>query len=139
MELNQTQLAAFAEEEGLKFEQQNSKHWSDPKKKMKDLQSMRKTGLSAGFNEDELSQVYDSRMLTVLLKASKYDRIMASRPQPVRTNAVKLKPVAPGSGSARQRSNNNQNSGMNAAMKRLNKTGKIEDAAVVFDQIIRRG
>ncbi len=139
VELSQTQLAAFAEEEGLKFEQQNSKHWSDPKKKVKDLQSMRKTGLSAGFNEDELSQVYDSRMLTVLLKASKYDRIMASRPQPVKKASAKQ--VAPGSsgGSARQRSNNNQNSGMNAAMKRLNKTGKIEDAAVVFDQIIRRG
>ena len=134
-ESNATQLAAFAEEESAKFEAENRKNWSDPAKKVKDLQSMRRTGLSAGFSEEELSQVYDSRMLQVLLKASKYDRMMASRPKPV-VRQPSAKPIPPGTGSAKQRT---VQKGVSTAMKRLNKTGRIEDAAVVFDQIIARG
>lgn len=130
---NMAQTAAFAEEEGAKFEQMNRKNWSDPKKKAKDLHSMRKTGLSAGFTEDELSQVYDSRMLMVLLKASKYDRMMAAKPKPiVRPNG---KPIPPGAGNVRQRT---AQKGATSAMKRLNRTGSVEDAAVVFDHIIAR-
>jgi len=133
-QLNQTQLAAFAEEESQKFEQENRKNWSDPKRKAKDLHSMRKTGLSSGFTEEELSQVYDSRMLKVLLKASKYDRMMAAKPKPfVRAQA---KPIPPGAGSAKQRT---AQRGDSSAMKRLNRTGSLEDAAEVFTQIIARG
>jgi len=135
MESNQTQLAAFAEEESAKFEMANRKNWSDPKKKAKDLQSMRKTGLSTGFTEEELSQVYDSRMLQVLLKASKYDRMMAAKPKPV-VRQPQGKPIAPGAGSAKQRT---AQKGVSSAMKRLNRTGSLTDAAVVFDQLIARG
>jgi hypothetical protein len=134
MESDQNQLAAFAEEENTKFETINRKTWADPKKKAKDLQSMRKTGLMTGFTEEELSQVYDSRMLMVLLKASKYDRMMAAKPKPViRPNG---KPIPPGTGSARQRT---VQKGPSSAMKRLNRTGSLEDAAVVFDQILAKG
>jgi hypothetical protein len=132
---NQTQLAAFAEEESAKFEAANRKTWSDPKKKAKDLQSMRKTGLSSGFSEEELSQVYDSRMLQVLLKASKYDRMMAAKPKPV-IRQPQGKPIPPGTGSAKSRT---VHKGVNQAMKRLSRTGSMEDAAVVFDQILARG
>jgi hypothetical protein len=133
-ESNTAQLAAFAEEEAGKFEAANRKQWTDPKKKAKDLTSMRKTGLASGFTEEELSQVYDSRMLQVLLKASKYDRMMAAKPKPVVKQSSK--PISPGAGSARQRT---AHKGVSSAMKRLNRTGSIEDAAVVFDQIIARG
>jgi hypothetical protein len=95
---------------------------------------MRRTALSQGFSEDEISQVYDSRMLQVLLKASKYDRMMASRPKPV-VNLKGKRPVPSGGGSARARP---AQKGLSTAMKRLNQTGKIEDAALVFDNIIRR-
>jgi len=133
-EHNANQLAAFAEEESAKFEQANRKHWTDPKRKAKDLQSMRKTGLSSGFTEEELSQVYDSRMLMVLLKASKYDRMMAAKPKPVIRQQAK--PIPPGAGSVKQRT---AQKGVSSAMKRLNRTGSVEDAAVVMDQIIARG
>jgi hypothetical protein len=133
-ESNHAQLAAFAEEEAGKFEADNRKTWTDPAKKAKDLQSMRKTALATGFSEEELSQVYDSRMLKILLKASKYDRMMAAKPKPVvRTSA---KPIPPGTGSARQRT---VQRGVTSAMKRLNRTGSVDDAAVVFDQIIAKG
>jgi hypothetical protein len=127
------QLQAFAEEENVKFESMNRKQWTDPKRKVKDLHSMRRTGLTAGFTEEELSQVYDSRMLQVLLKASKYDRMMAAKPKPV--VRPQGKPITPGAGSAKSRT---AQSGVTSAMKRLNKTGSIDDAAVVFDQIIAR-
>lgn len=134
-ESNQTQLAAFAEEEAARFEAANRKNWSDPKKKAKDLKSMRQTGLSSGFTEEELSQVYDSRMLQVLLKASKYDRMMAAKPKPV-VRQPQGKPVAPGAGSAKSRT---AQKGVSSAMKRLNRTGRLDDAAVVFDQLLARG
>lgn len=135
VESNHAQLRAFAEEEGQKFESMNRKNWTDPNKKAKDLSSMRKTALATGFTEEELSQVYDSRMLTVLLKASKYDRMMAAKPKPV-VRMPQGKPIPPGAGSAKQRT---AQKGVSQAMKRLNRTGSIEDAAVVFDQIIAKG
>ena len=132
---DRVQLETFVDEETRKFDQKNIKNWAtDPKKKAKDLQAMRRTALGEGFTEDEISKVYDSRMLMVLLKASKFDRIMASRPKPVQS--VRAKPVAPGTGSARQRT---VHRGVSSAMKRLNKSGSVEDAAVVMDEIIRRG
>jgi hypothetical protein len=73
-------------------------------------------------------------MLQVLLKASKYDRMMAAKPKPF--IRPKGKPIPPGAGSAKQRT---AQKGVTSAMKRLNRTGSIEDAAVVFDQIIQRG
>jgi len=134
-ESDRVQVQAFAEAESAKFNNMNSKNWAtDPKKKGKDLQAMRRTALTHGFSEDEISQVYDSRMLMVLLKASKYDRMMAARPKPVVRN--RSKPIAPGAGSAKQRT---AQRGVSSAMKRLNKTGSIQDAAMVFDEIIRRG
>src|SRR4029450_5169565 len=112
-----------------------TKYWAtDPKRKEKDLQAMRRTALTHGFSEDELSQVYDSRMLMVLLKASKFDRIMASRPKPVKqTNGVRPVPTTGGKTRTRVASREFQ-----SASKSLAKTGSIEDAAVVFDNIISR-
>jgi len=134
VESDQVQLQTFAESETRKFDQANSRNWAtDPKRKGKDLQAMRRTALGLGFTEDEISQVYDSRMLMVLLKASKFDRMMASKPQPV---AKTTKPIAPGAGSVKQRT---AQRGVSSAMKRLNKTGSIDDAAIVMDEIIRRG
>jgi hypothetical protein len=134
-ESDRIQTSTFAEAEARKFDQANSKNWAtDPKKKGKDLQAMRRTALTQGFSEEEISQVYDSRMLMVLLKASKYDRMMAAKPKPVPT--VRNKPIAPGTGSAKSRT---VHRGVSSAMKRLNRSGSIEDAAVVMDELIRRG
>lgn len=128
------QVSAFAEAEARKFDSQNAKYWSaDPKRKAKDLNAMRRTALTHGFSEEEISQVYDSRMLQILLKASKYDRIVASRPKPVTT--LKGKPVPSGTGSARTRKSNGQ---FSTAMKTLHKTGRVQDAALVFDEILKR-
>ena len=127
------QTRAYAQAESRRFDQLNAKQWAaDPKRKGKDLNAMRRTALSQGFSEEEISQVYDSRMLQILLKASRYDRMIASRPKAVIRTKGK-RPVQSGSGPARTKV---PQKGINAAMKRLNQTGHIEDAAVVFDHLI---
>ena len=51
--------------------------------------------MSAGFSEQEVATVYDSRMLSVLRKASRYDRLMAAKPRAVVPG--KGKTLTPGS------------------------------------------
>lgn len=134
-ENNAIQVAGYAKEESRRFDNLNAKSWAtDPTRKFKDLKAMRRTALSQGFSEEEVGQVFDSRMLQVLLKASRYDRIMASKPKPVRA-AGGGKQISGGGGSARSKVNGQ---GMTTAMKRLNKSGHVEDAALVFDAIIGR-
>jgi hypothetical protein len=132
-EHEQAQLRTYAEQESLRFARVNQKNWgTDPKKKAKDLQSMRRTALQEGFSEDEINQVFDSRMLMVLLKASKYDRMIAARPKPI-ARQVAGKAVTPGPGNKRT-----GRKGLTVAMKTLARTGNVHDAAPVFDEIIRR-
>lgn len=132
------QLKGYVEDETKRFDSKNAKQWAaDPKRKGKDLQAMRRTAISEGFTEEEVSQVYDSRMLQILLKASRYDRMMAARPKPVvvNTKGGAKKVVPSGGGPARRKT---AQKGFSTAMKKLNKTGHLDDAAVVFDEIIRR-
>jgi hypothetical protein len=127
------QLRTYADQESLRFSRLNQKSWgTDPKKKMKDIQSMRRTALQEGFSEDEIKQVFDSRMLMVLLKASKYDRMIAARPKPI-ARQVAGKAVTPGPGNKRT-----GHKGLTTAMKTLARTGNVHDAAPVFDEIIRQ-
>ena len=97
----------------------------------KAIASMRRTALSHGFSEDEVGSTYDERMMSVLLKAAKYDNIQASRPFPVQPErGGALRPgSAPriGNGAART---------MNDAQKRLASSGRIEDAAAVMAQFL---
>lgn len=128
------QLKIYAGNEEVRFNRLNAKTWGvDPSRKGKDLKAMRRTALAEGFSEDELSQVFDSRMLQVLLKASKYDRIVASRPKP---KAASGKSVQPGPG--KRSSNGTGRRGLADAMKQLTKTGSVSDAAPVFDRIMQR-
>jgi hypothetical protein len=98
------------------------------------IASMRKTLISHGFSEDEIGTTYDERMLSVALKAAKYDKMQANRPFPVQPErGGALQPgSAPRVGNGAQR-------GMNDAMKRLQSTGRVDDAASVFAQMLRGG
>lgn len=130
---NSVQLRDYVEGEARKFDNLNAKFWAtDPQKKTKDLQAMRRTALQNGFSEEEINEVYDSRMLNILLKASKYERMMASKPKPINKDTGK-RPSGKGGGPARTRANGKSQTN---AMKRLSKSGSIEDAAAVMSGII---
>ena len=94
----------------------------------RNIQSMRRTASTAGFSELEVATVYDPRMLDILWKASKYDRMTAAAPRAVVTG--KGKTLAPGA--ATPLSGNARRSGFDDAQRRLAKSGKISDAAEVF-------
>lgn len=117
----------FARSEFGKFA--NIAKWRDTKAMQKDLRSMKMTAEAVGFTPKEYGEVYDSRMLNILLKASKYDRIMAARPKPVNrqqgsnTNGAGRTRTAP--------------KGIDRAQKRLTQTGSLDDAAAVFARIIK--
>jgi hypothetical protein len=122
---------AFAKAEFAKFVE-NSRI-PDEEALKKDIASMRKTGLAAGFTEQEIAQVYDSRMLSVLRKASKYDRMMAAKPKAAIPG--KGKTLVPGVGKGRNgTSTNNRDS---QALKNLARTGSIDAATDVFRKFLR--
>ena len=98
----------------------------------KEINSMRRTAMSAGFSEHEVATVYDSRMLSVLRKASRYDRLMAARPRAVVPG--KGKTLTPGSA---PRIGNAGRRNIDEAQSRLAKSGRIDDAASVFEKILR--
>jgi hypothetical protein len=97
-----------------------------------ELGAMRRIGLEYGFEEHELSTVYDPRMLAVLHDASKYRRMTANKPRPVMPD--KGRTLAPGSarpiGSAARR-------GIDDLQSKLAKTGKLDDAAALFQRLIK--
>lgn len=97
-----------------------------------ELSAMRRAGQEYGFAEQELSTVYDPRMLAVLHDASKYRRMTANKPRPVMPD--KGRTLAPGSarpiGSATRRS-------IDDAHRQLAKSGRLSDAAVLFQRLIR--
>lgn len=120
----------FAKNEIARFIENNK--IETPEDLTKEISSMRKTGLAAGFTEQEIAAVYDSRMLTVLRKASKYDRMMAAKPKAAIPD--KGKTLVPGGGKSASSSTRN---GYGQAARNLARTGSIDDAAVFFRKFTR--
>ena len=96
------------------------------------IQGMRRTAMSHGFSEDEIGTTYDERMLSILHKAAKYDRMMANKPFPVQPERQGA--LQPGSA---PRIGNGAARSMNDAQKKLASTGRVDDAAAVMAQFLR--
>lgn len=125
---NHKLLAAFVQSEQLKMVK-NHPEWSDSAKRNYDFSSMKRTAKSVGFSDEEIDTLYDSRMVEILLKASKYDRIMAKKPKPVNKGKSA---DAPGS----VNSSRPDRKGASQTMKRLSRSGSVHDAAKVMERII---
>lgn len=110
--------------------------WKSEEDAGKDLKAMRRTALQAGFTDEEVSRVYDSRMLHILLKASKYDRIMAQKPRPVSNG--KRDGGQPSSRNGAVPGKRSAPKNFERAQNRLRQSGSVEDAANVFERIIRK-
>lgn len=115
-----------------KFVMDHIKDLHDEPTLRRNVQSMRRTAAAAGFNDYEIATVYDPRMLTVLWKASKYDRMMAAKPRAVVQGQGKT--LAPGA--ATPLSGNVRRSGIDDAQRQLARSGKVSDAAEVFRRIL---
>jgi hypothetical protein len=108
--------------------------WKDPKVASAERRAIVEYGLSNGFSAEELSQVVDHRAVLMLHKAMRYDQIRARQgntrqqvaeapPAPVRGTAV-----APGRSGAKSQ--------LTVAKNRLAQTGRVRDAAAVFEKFL---
>lgn len=105
--------------------------WKDATRFEEDRKALREYGREVGFSDDELSQAYDPRAVRLMWKALQYDRIMSKRPQPAAQAGPKpAKPGVPQSMPQRRTSETTK------AKQRLAVTGKIRDAAAVFETLI---
>ena len=78
-------LEKYAVDGFSKFVMDHIKVMPDEVTLKKNISSMRRTASAAGFSDLEVATVYDPRMLDILWKASKYDRMKAGSPKPVVT------------------------------------------------------
>jgi hypothetical protein len=103
--------------------------WKDPKVWDADRQAIIKHALANGYSHEEVAAAYDPRAIVMFNKARLYDELMANKPRPA---AVKGPKVA-SAGASRDSATSGK---LNAAQQRLAKSGRLEDAAKVFEQII---
>ena len=103
--------------------------WADGKKWERDRKSMIRTALGAGYSEQELGELRDARATIVLLKAARYDAMMAAKPKPVRQQGA----LRPGAISSRAAPN-----GLARAERRLQRSGSVRDAARAFEEDLNR-
>ena len=104
--------------------------WADGKRWERDRKSMIRTALGAGYSEKELGELRDARATIVLLKAARYDAMMAAKPRPVRQQGA----MRPGAISPRGAASN----GLARAERRLQRTGSVRDAARAFEEDLNR-
>lgn len=104
--------------------------WKDQKKWDADRVQLLEYGQQLGFTGEELNQTYDPRAVLALYKAMQYDRLVANKPKP---NPVKGPKVASaGSAASAPRAQ----SDVTRAKQRLAQTGRIQDAASIFEKLI---
>jgi len=98
--------------------------WKDPKKAKLEKAMLIESAKSAGFSDEDLKSVYDHRLVLLLRKAALFDQMVSKRQgiKPVVNNGPRpAKPGAAGRVSA--------TSEATRAKQRLEKTGRIDDAA----------
>lgn len=107
--------------------------WKDSKKWEQDRAAIRAYGNKLGFSDEEIAQAYDHRAIVALYKAMKYDNIMAKRPQPQqKANAPKVASA----GTSANLPPTKAKSAITNAKQRLAKSGRLNDAALLFEKLI---
>jgi hypothetical protein len=105
--------------------------YADPQKGEAIRRSLREFGMKAGFSEQELSSVYDSRHVLTLYKAMQYDKLQAAKPGI--TKKVSEAPKVMKSGVSQPRDNGDE---MKKLKARARQTGRVADAARAFEKFL---
>ena len=106
--------------------------FSDPTKGETVRKEIRNYGKTLGFTDEELSQVYDSRHVVTLHKAMMYDKLQKSKPSV--TKKVNEAPKMLKAGSANTKANNKET--IKKQSQQLRQTGRVRDAAALFEQFL---
>lgn len=105
--------------------------YSDPVKGETLRSDLRKFAKNLGFSDQELSAVRDARHVMALYKAMQYDKLQQSKPQ--LNKRVSEPPKTIKSGNSNTSVNTDQ---AKKTMAQLQKSGKVRDAASVFENFI---
>jgi cytochrome oxidase Cu insertion factor (SCO1/SenC/PrrC family) len=106
--------------------------WGKPEKQKALAKELRSYATSVGFSDEELNSLIDHRSIMVLLKASKYDQLQNAD---LKTKKVKNKPKLVRAGKGKP-TNADSKSKRSAKMKRLQQTGRVDDAALVMEDFV---
>jgi hypothetical protein len=106
--------------------------WRSPERAKEDGKALIEYGQKLGFSEQELGNVTDSRALVALYKAWKFDQMMSKKPE--LQAKIKKAPRMATPGSANTVTP--KNSELKSAKQRLASTGRVKDAAALFEKFI---
>ncbi len=106
--------------------------YADPQKGEAIRRDLREFGMKAGFSEQELSSVYDSRHVLTLWKAMQYDKLQSAKPSI--TKKVAEAPKVMKSGVSQPR--DSQGDEMRKLKARAKQTGRVADAARAFEKFL---
>jgi hypothetical protein len=105
--------------------------YADPQKGETLRRELREFGLKAGFSEQELANVYDSRAVLTLYKAMQYDKLQSAKPSI--TKKVNEAPKVIKSGVSQPRDSSDE---MKKLKARAKQTGRVADAARAFERFL---
>jgi hypothetical protein len=105
--------------------------YADPQKGETLRRELREFGLKAGFSDQELANVYDSRAVLTLYKAMQYDKLQSAKPSI--TKKVNEAPKAMKSGVSQPRDSSDE---MKKLKARAKQTGRVADAAKAFERFL---
>jgi hypothetical protein len=105
--------------------------YADPQKGETLRRELREFGLKAGFSDQELANVYDSRAVLTLYKAMQYDKLQSAKPGI--TKKVNEAPKVIKSGVSQPRDSSDEMKKLKAKAKQ---TGRVADAAKAFERFL---
>lgn len=105
--------------------------WKDEAKAKAEKAAIVAYAEKTGFSREELAQVTDHRALVLLRKAMLFDKAQANRPA-LEARIEKVRTAKPGSAPAEKKPVSDQT----RARQRLAKTGRIDDAAAAFANML---
>jgi len=106
--------------------------WKEPEKQKKIAKDIKEYALSVGYTPEEIGSLVDHRSLLVLMKAQKYDSLQNAD---VKSKKLKNKPRVIRSGKGKSKSNETKVKKA-AQMKRLQQSGRTDDASILLEDFI---
>ena len=108
--------------------------WGEPEKQRAIAKSVGEFALSRGYSQEELNQLVDHRSILVLMEA-KASADMQGKHLKARAKKVKNKPKVVRSSAKKEKADVNKVA-RTKQMKRLHETGRVQDAASLFEDFV---
>ena len=127
----QQQLSSVVQAEARKLAEAIP-DYADPQKGEAMRRELREFGVRAGFSDQELANVYDSRAVLTLWKAMQYDKLQSAKPGITKKVSEAPKVIKAGVSQPRD----SQGDELRKLTARAKQSGRVADAARAFEKFI---